>query len=189
MPIGKVWKMMETPEIKTSSYTSQPLMLFTSGGVDLMQEQVGAVELWEQKDDFIQRFHAREFEVVEKSSESSEPTGPHGPSSSSPSVASSSSSTESMMDRRRLVQVFIVDPDQDLPLENALLYTGEQGLTELTDQELFFEIDIKTILEKHNKTRAKTLDKETMKITGKEAFLDPVRIRDLKMTVVELAVF
>ncbi len=179
--------MMETPEIKTSSYTASPMLMFTSGGVDLMQEEVGKVERWD-KQDFLQRFEAREFEI-EGSSESSEPTGPHGPSSSSPSVASSSSSTESIMDRRRLVQVFIVDPDSELPLEDALLYSGDQGLTELTDQELFFEIDIKTILEKHNKTRAKTLDKDTMKVTGKEAFLDPVRIRDLKMTVVELAVF
>lgn len=156
---------METPDIKTSGYVSKPMAFFVSGQEDIEPQ------------DFARRFEAHQFQAEEEIGSSSSPSG------------TSSSSTESLMDRRRLVQVFIVDPDDDLPLEDALLYQGEQKLTDLTDQELFFEIEIKKIMDVHNKKRAKTLDKDTMKVTGKESFLDPVRIRDLKMTVVEVAVF
>src|SRR5262249_38247061 len=59
---------------------------------------------------------------------------------------------------RRLVQVFIADPNENVPLDKALLYSGTQKLTDLTDQELFFEIDIKSILEAHNAERVKIVD-------------------------------
>lgn len=162
---------METPDIKTSGYVSKPMLMFTqTGGMDSQQEVIDPQE-------FAQRFEARHFEHQETIESSSSPSG------------TSSSSTESIMDKRRLIQVFIVDPDEDLPIKDALLYQGKQKLTDLTDQELFFEIDIKSIMDDHNKKRAKTEDKDMMKATGKKSYLEPVRIRDLKMTVVEVAVF
>lgn len=87
---------------------------------------------------------------------------------------------------RRLVQVFIADPNENIPLEQSLLYSGEQKLTDATDQELFFEIDIKTILEKHNEKRVKVVDK---KIKERTEYLEPAKIRDLKMVVVNVAGF
>jgi hypothetical protein len=87
---------------------------------------------------------------------------------------------------RRLVQVFIADPNENISLADSLLYSGDQKLTDATDQELFFEIDIKDILAKHNEKRAKTIDK---KVKERVEYLEPAKIRDLKMVVVNVAAF
>jgi len=88
---------------------------------------------------------------------------------------------------RRLVQVFIADPNENVPLEDSLLYSGDQKLTDATDQELFFEIDMRTILADHNKKRV------TFKVKNhsldRDVFLEPAKIRDLKMVVVTVAGF
>lgn len=90
------------------------------------------------------------------------------------------------MPSRRLVQVFIADPDENVPLDKSLLYSGEQKLTDATDQELFFEIEIKAILEKHNAERVQFINK---RVKERTEFLEPVKIRDLKMVVVNVATF
>lgn len=87
---------------------------------------------------------------------------------------------------RRLVQVFIADPDENVPLEKSLLYSGEQKLTDLNDQELFFEVDIKTILDKHNTERVTLINR---KVKERTENLEPVKIRDLRMVVVVVASF
>ncbi len=87
---------------------------------------------------------------------------------------------------RRLVQVFIADTDENVPLTDCLLYSGDQKLTDLNDQELFFELDIKSIMDKHNEKRIKLINKTVKERTE---YLEPVRIRDLKMTVVTIASF
>lgn len=89
----------------------------------------------------------------------------------------------------RVVKVYIADDDDNIKLEQRLLYTGDEKLTDFTDQELFFEVPINDILKKHNDVRAKTVDKKASDKFGREIFLEPVRIRDLKMVVVEVAVF
>lgn len=90
------------------------------------------------------------------------------------------------MNQRRLIQIFIADPDDNVPLDKALLYKGEPKFTDLTDQELFFEIDIKTVLDAHNAERVKLVNK---KVKERTEYLEPARIRDLKMTVVLIAAF
>jgi hypothetical protein len=87
---------------------------------------------------------------------------------------------------RRLVQVFIADPDENVPLDKALLYSGSQKFTDATDQELFFEIDMKSILDNYNAERVKIVNK---KVKERTEMLEPVKIRDLKMTVVSVATF
>ena len=77
---------------------------------------------------------------------------------------------------RRIVQVMVVDPDPKVPLDLAVLHHGEQMVTDSTDEELFFEMDIQDLLKQHNERR-------------EEAKLPPVRIRDLKrevLTVLQL---
>ena len=88
--------------------------------------------------------------------------------------------------QRRLVQVFIADPDENVPLDQCLLYSGEQKLTDLTDQELFFEVDVKSILDAHNKKRVEIVNKSVKERTE---HLEAARVRDLKMTVVTIAQF
>lgn len=87
---------------------------------------------------------------------------------------------------RRLIQVFIADPDENVPLDQCLLYSGEQKLTDLTDQELFFEVDMKSILEAHNAVRKGLVNKS---IKERVEYLEAARVRDLKMTVVTIAQF
>lgn len=93
---------------------------------------------------------------------------------------------EDMTDQRRLVKVLIVDPEEEIPLDRCLLYNGEEHLTDLTDEELFFEIPVKELLDKHNEYR-ETVEKDTNR--DKVEFLKPVRIRDLRMVVVTVAAF
>ena len=89
-------------------------------------------------------------------------------------------------DTRRLVQVFIVDPDPNMPLDTCLLYRGELKLTDLTDQELFFELDIKSMLDQHNARRTQVRNKA---VKEREEKLEPARIRDLRMQIVLAAQF
>jgi hypothetical protein len=90
------------------------------------------------------------------------------------------------MTGRRLVQVFIADPNENVPLDSSMIYVGEQKLTDSNDQELFFELDIKNLLDKHNEKRTKMIDK---KVKERTEYLEPVKIRELKMVVVTVAQF
>ena len=90
------------------------------------------------------------------------------------------------MPARRLVKVLIVDPNDNIPLDQCVLYSGNEKLTDATDQELFFEVDLKDILAKHNEQRVKVRDKT---VKERAEFLEPAKIRDLKMVVVTVATF
>jgi hypothetical protein len=94
-----------------------------------------------------------------------------------------------MAQQKRIVQVFVCDPNENVPLEKALLYKGDQKLTDATDQELYFEIPLQQILSDYNKERVKYSDKELSKKSGKDIFLEPVKIRDLKMVICNVAQF
>jgi len=87
---------------------------------------------------------------------------------------------------RRLVQVFIADTHESVPLADCLLYSGPPRLTDLTDQELFFDVDIRAILEAHNAKRVKLIDKS---VKDRTEHLEPARVRDLRMTVTTIASF
>lgn len=93
---------------------------------------------------------------------------------------------EDPMPSRRIVQVYIADPSEDVPLAKSVLYTGEQKMTDLTDQELFFEIDIRDLLAEHNEARGKIVNK---KVKDRTEYLEPIKVRDLKMVVVTIASF
>lgn len=90
------------------------------------------------------------------------------------------------MSTRRLVQVFIADPNENVPLEHAMVYSGEQKFADSTDQELFYEVDINTLLKAHNEKRVHFADK---KVKERVENLEPAKIRDLKMVVVTIAAF
>lgn len=89
----------------------------------------------------------------------------------------------------RIVKVFIADSNESIPLDKRVLYSGEEKLTDLTDQELFFDVSISGLLTKHNEMRKTTIDKPQAEKFGRDIFLEPARIRDLKMVVVTVAQF
>ena len=96
---------------------------------------------------------------------------------------------EQIMSTARIVKVFIADSNENLPLEKRVLHSGAEQLTDLTDQELFFEVPIAELLAKHNEMRKVTVDKAQAEKFGRDIFLEPARIRDLKMVVVTVAQF
>jgi hypothetical protein len=94
-----------------------------------------------------------------------------------------------IMSTARIVKVFIADNNENLPLDKRVLYTGAEHLTDLTDQELFFEIAIAELLREHNRVRVTYRDKKAANTNGDPVLLEPARIRDLKMVVVTVASF
>lgn len=85
----------------------------------------------------------------------------------------------------RIVQIYIADTYDSIPLDKRLLYEGKPFFTDLTDQELFFTLDVNGILTKHNEYRVTVLDKRMLgrpDLAGTK--LEPARVRDLKMVVV-----
>lgn len=82
--------------------------------------------------------------------------------------------------RRRLVDVFIVDTHPCVPVENAMMYRQENIFTDKTDDELWLDADIQSLLKKHNAKRV-TWDNAMSNIKG--AKLPPARLHDLKRIV------
>jgi hypothetical protein len=93
------------------------------------------------------------------------------------------------MSNARIVKVFIADPNDNLPLEKRVLYKGDEMLTDLTDQELFYEVPIAELLAKHNEYRKTVVDKKQAEKFGRDIFMEAARIRDLRMVVVDVAKF
>lgn len=96
---------------------------------------------------------------------------------------------EEVMPGARIVKVYIADPDEALDLEQRVLYKGDEKLTDLSDQELYFDINVGELLKEHNERRVKVLDKKATARANKDVFLEPIRVRDLKMVVVTIAQF
>jgi hypothetical protein len=89
------------------------------------------------------------------------------------------------MSNTRIARVIIADTNESLPLDKRILYMGEEKLTDLTDNELFFELPMADLLVEHNKVRTATKDK-----ASKDGEMLPAaRIRDLRMVVVDIAKF
>ena len=93
------------------------------------------------------------------------------------------------MSNRRLVKVVIVDSNESIPLDKAVLVNQAEKITDLEDSEIFFDMDIKGILKTHNDYRVTVVDKEMSKKRDKDVMLEPIRIKDLKMVVLTIASF
>jgi len=93
---------------------------------------------------------------------------------------------EVKMNTRRIVQIYVADPDDQVPLDKALLYKGDPFLTDLTDQELWYGIGLPDLLKTHNDYRITVVNK---KVKERTENLETIRIKDLSMLVVTLAQF
>mgnify|MGYP001564396029 CR=1 FL=1 len=88
----------------------------------------------------------------------------------------------------RVVRVFLVDPDERIPLEKRILHRSEEMTTDATDQELFFGIPVQDLLKTHNAMRTAIKWKDA-DAKGEAEPLKEIRIRDLVMTVTTIAEF
>jgi hypothetical protein len=86
----------------------------------------------------------------------------------------------------RIVRMYLVDPDQNLPLDRRVIHAGAEMTTDATDAELMHEVPVKEILAMHNEFRKTVRDKA---VKSKEVYLEPVRMRDLILSVVTVASF
>lgn len=84
---------------------------------------------------------------------------------------------------RRIVEIFISDPDQSVPLEDVVLYHAERFTTELSDSELFMKIDITALVDEHNKKRVLWPDK---RFRESVVMLEEIKPRALKFTVINV---
>lgn len=87
---------------------------------------------------------------------------------------------------KRMVQIIVADKDSNVPLEDSLLYKGDPIITDLEDRELWFEVNLKEALTKHNEKRTKMVNKL---VKDRVEYLEPARVRDLSMVVVNIATF
>ena len=90
---------------------------------------------------------------------------------------------------RRFVRVLIIDPDERIPVKNALLYIGKPCLVDSTDEEMFLSLDLGSLLKVHNTMRVTILDEEETRKQGRDICLGPIKIRDLAKRVVVIARF
>lgn len=89
----------------------------------------------------------------------------------------------------RIVKVFIADIDNNIPVNDRVIYRGDEKFTDLTDQELYFELPMAELLAQHNEYRSTLMDKKASEKFGRDVKLEPIKVRDLKMCVVDIASF
>lgn len=90
----------------------------------------------------------------------------------------------------RVVRVFLVDPDERVPVDQRMLHKSDEMITDATDDELFFKIPVQTLIDDHNKLRNSVEWEENgpagvRRVVG----LKPIQIRDLSMQVTVIAAF
>jgi hypothetical protein len=100
-------------------------------------------------------------------------------------------SNNQMKAQRRLVRRLIVDPDSRLKAHQALIYLDTAPvLSDLSDDELFMEIDVKGLLAKHNEFRGTVEDKSVSRQFEKVVYLeDDLDPNDVRFHVITAARF
>ena len=87
---------------------------------------------------------------------------------------------------RRIVNIYIVDADTNVPSERALIYKKENIFTDATDQELLFDMNIPELLKEYNRFRVTVRDNS---FKQEQIMLEPARIGDLQLRIVEICKF
>lgn len=84
----------------------------------------------------------------------------------------------------RVVQQYLTDRNDNIPLEKRVLYKGNEFLTDLSDDELRYNVPVMDLLRAHNEYRVTVRDKA---YKDKEVFLEEARPGELCLTTVTLA--
>lgn len=88
---------------------------------------------------------------------------------------------------RTVMNITLVDEDSKLPVTKAIVHSFGNIITEEDNQttilQLIVDTDIKTILDKHNEVRSKTVNQTVLERTGKKVMLQPVTIKDLSWKI------
>lgn len=91
---------------------------------------------------------------------------------------------------RRVVQVFVADPDERLKAVEAEVFRSDAFFTDLDDSQLIATLPIVEAIEAHNEKRGTIEDRAVSRQFEKTVYLeDDLEIDDFSITVVTLAEF
>jgi len=100
---------------------------------------------------------------------------------------------ESMSEGLRLMRVLIADTDSALDdqvkPEDRVVLDSEEFWFDGSDEEVMLAFDVQEAIEGHNVMRSKVVDKEILRNHGTTSYLEPIRLDDLKIVKVEIAIF
>ncbi len=98
---------------------------------------------------------------------------------------------ETNMNTLRTLNLTLVDNNPNLKGEEKIVFQKLGYITEYTDdksiQQILMSGDVAMALANHNKLRAKTVDKEIQRNTGRDIMLEDAEIFDLDWMVVRVA--
>lgn len=97
--------------------------------------------------------------------------------------------SETLNGVKRYVQVFVVDPDSNVPIKDSILYKSEQFFTDETDMEIRHGLNLTNLLDRHNSKRIKMRNKDASLKFGRDIYLEPLKLRELKIVVSTIARF
>jgi len=96
---------------------------------------------------------------------------------------------EEPMTDLRIVSIYVVDPDENLEPKDALVHIKENFMTDLTNEDILVDLELKEALANHNTKRIKIVDEDRSDDRGKEVMLKTVKIKDLIIKINTLQTF
>lgn len=98
---------------------------------------------------------------------------------------------DTQMTTLRTINLTLVDNNPNLKAKDKIVFQTLNFITEHNDertiQQVLMSGDVATALDKHNKKRLETVDKEILRNTGRDVMLEEVEIFDLQWQVVCVA--
>ena len=84
---------------------------------------------------------------------------------------------------RRIVQIFVIDPNKNVPDDRCLIHWAGPFATSKSDAALIVDLGLPALLAAHNVYRTTIRDK---KVRAYEEFLAPATVDDVKVSICTL---
>lgn len=98
---------------------------------------------------------------------------------------------ENNMSKLRTLNLTLVDNHPDLKAAEKIVFQQLNYVTEHTNDQTIQQVlmtgDVESALAKHNKKRESVVDRQILRNTGRDVFLEPVEIWDLEWIVIQSA--
>lgn len=98
---------------------------------------------------------------------------------------------ENNMSKLRTLNLTLVDNHPDLKAAEKIVFQQLNYVTEHTNDQTIQQVlmtgDVESALAKHNKKRESVVDRQILRNTGRDVFLEPVEIWDLEWQVIQVA--
>ncbi len=78
--------------------------------------------------------------------------------------------------QKRYISVWVIDQDENVPLDRSILYEKAMFFTDKTPDEIRADIPLANLLKKHNEYRITLKGKD-------DKILKPVRLRDIQIVI------